>query len=167
MTTLNRATPWTVPFPDAGIPYCCPQLFRDNGTMLIATSQIVALAFGIAVCAVSVWGLSAPRKMWKLLNAVMDKSWGIWATALGRLIFGTVLIIAAPVSRYPQFFTVLGWLAIAAAVIIILMGRDRLRSFVAWFERLSSTTTRVWLLFALAFGAFLIYGIIVGYISLH
>jgi hypothetical protein len=127
--------------------------------MLIASSQIVVFAFGVAVCAVSVWGLSAPDNMWKLLNRVMDTTWGIWAAAFGRLIFGAVLIIAAPVSQFPQLFIVLGWIAIAAAVAIFFMGRVRLRKFVAWFERLSSAATRLWLLFALAFGAFLIYGI--------
>jgi len=140
-------------------PYCGAQSNGNNGNVLITISQIVVFAFGVAVCALAVWGLSAPDKMWQLVNGVFDKNWGIWAAALVRLVFGAVLITAAPVSKFPQLFIVLGWIAIVAAVVILLMGRERLRRFVAWFERLSSAATRVWLMFALAFGALLIYGI--------
>ena len=55
---------------------------------------------------------------------------------------------------------ILGWFGIVAAVIIVLAGRARLRRFVAWFEQSSQTMIRVWLLFGIAFGAFLVYGVV-------
>lgn len=63
-----------------------------------------------------------------------------------------------PVSRFPLTFEFLGWFAIAAAVIILILGHERLRKFVAWFERFSHAMIRVWLLFGIAFGAFLLFG---------
>jgi hypothetical protein len=126
--------------------------------VLIAASQIVVLALGVIVCVLSTWGMYAPDKLWKLVNGAMEKNWGIYVAVVARLLLGAALIIVAPESRFPLVFEILGWFAIVAAVIIVLAGRDRLRRFVAWFEQSSQAMIRVWLLFGIAFGTFLIYG---------
>lgn len=128
--------------------------------MLITASEIIVFALGAVVCALSVWGLLAPDKILKLVNGVMDKDWGIHVAVVVRLLLGAALIIAAPESRFPLIFEILGWIAVVAAVAILLMGRERLRKFVAWFGRFSEAMIRVWLLFGIAFGAFLVYGIL-------
>ncbi len=128
--------------------------------MLNAASQIVVLALGVIVCALSAWGMVAPDKLWKLVNGAMGKNWGIYVAVVARLLLGAALVIVAPDSRFPLAFEILGWFAIVAAVIILFAGRDRLRRFVAWFEQSSQTMIRVWLLFGIAFGAFLVYGVV-------
>lgn len=128
--------------------------------MLLTASQIIVLALGVIVCALSAWGLMAPDKIWKLVNGAMDKDWGIYVAVIARLLLGAALVIASPESRFPLTFEVLGWIAVVAAVAILLLGRERLRKFVAWFEQFSPTIIRVWLLFGIAFGALLIYGIV-------
>lgn len=127
--------------------------------MLLTASQIIVLALGAIVCALSAWGLFAPDKILKLVNGALQKDWGIHVAVLARLLLGAALIIAAPQSRFPLIFEILGWIAVVAAVVILFMGRGRLRKFVAWFERFSPAMIRVWLLFGIAFGAFLVYGI--------
>jgi len=124
-----------------------------------ATSQIIVLAFGVMVCALSLWGFFAPGKLVKLVNDAMEKDWGIYVAVVARLLLGAALIVVAPDSRLPLVFEILGCFAIVAAVIILFAGRDRLRRFVAWFEQSSQAMIRVWLLFGAAFGAFLIYAI--------
>jgi hypothetical protein len=89
----------------------------------------------------------------------VDEDWGIHVAVVARLILGAALVIAAPGSRFPLIFEILGWFAIFAAVVIVLMGRERLRRFVALFERMSPLLIRIWLLFGAAFGAFLVYAI--------
>ena len=128
--------------------------------MLIAASQIVVLALGVIVCALSAWGMYAPDKLRKLVNGAMEKDWGIYVAVVARLLLGAALIVVAPDSRFPIVFEILGWFAIVAAVIILFAGRDRLRRFVAWFEQSSQAMIRVWLLFGIAFGTFLIYGVL-------
>jgi len=128
--------------------------------MLIAASQIVVLALGVIVCALSVWGTVAPDKLCKLVNGAMERDWGIYMAVVARLLLGAALIVIAPDSRFSLAFEILGWLAIVAAVIILFAGRDRLRRFVAWFGQSSQAMIRVWLLFGTAFGAFLIYGVV-------
>ena len=128
--------------------------------MLSATSQIIVLALGVLVCALSASGMFAPDKLWKLVNGAMEKNWGIQVAVVARLLLGAALIVVAPDSRFPLVFEILGWFAIVAAVVILFAGRDRLRRFVAWFEQSSHAMIRVWLLFGIAFGAFLVYGVV-------
>ncbi len=127
--------------------------------MVVIGSQIVVLVLGITVCVLSAWGGYAPEKLVRLVTGVMDQEWGIYLAVIVRLLLGLALVIAAPYSRFPLVFQALGWIAIVAAVALAFMGRERLRRLVAWFERFSPAIIRLWLLFGVAFGGFLIYGI--------
>jgi hypothetical protein len=127
--------------------------------MMTASSQIVVLALGVIVIALSLWGMLEPDKLIKLVMGAVGKDWGIHVAVVARLILGAALVIAAPTSRFPLIFELLGWFAIFAAVVILLMGRGRLRRLVGWFDRLSPAFIRTWLLFGIAFGAFLVYAI--------
>jgi hypothetical protein len=127
--------------------------------MLLTASQFIVLALGALVAALCVWGILAPDKIMALVHGAMEKDWGFHVAVLARLLLGAALIIAAPESRFPVIFEILGWIAVLAAVAILLMGRERLRKFVAWFQKFSQLMIRVWLLFGIAFGAFLVYGV--------
>ena len=127
--------------------------------MILTGSHIVILVLGITVCALSAWGIYAPERLWKLVG-VMDQDWGIYAAVIMRLLLGLALIIAAPDSRFPLVFQGLGWIAIVAAMVLVFAGRERIRRFVAWLKRFSQATVRLWLMFGIAFGVFLIHGIL-------
>jgi hypothetical protein len=127
--------------------------------MLLTASQFIVLALGALVAALCLWGILAPDKIMALVHGAMEKDWGFHVAVLARLLLGAALIIAAPESRFPVIFEILGWIAVLAAVAILLMGRERLRKFVAWFQKFSQLMIRVWLLFGIAFGAFLVYGV--------
>jgi hypothetical protein len=127
--------------------------------MFVIGSQMIVLVLGITVCAFSAWGIYAPGKLMKLVAGVAQHGWGIYAAVIVRLVLGLALIIAAPDSRFPLIFQALGWIAIVAAVALALMGRQGIRRLVAWFERFSPASIRLWLLSGTAFGGFLIYGV--------
>lgn len=127
--------------------------------MIAEIAWIVVLVLGTAICLLSVWGMAAPGRLRQLIRWVTDQPSGIYFAAIVRVLLGAVLIVAAPDSRFPLAFEAIGWLAIVAAVGILLMGRDRMRRLVAWFDRFSDMAMRAWLILGVAFGAFLIYGI--------
>jgi uncharacterized membrane protein HdeD (DUF308 family) len=127
--------------------------------MLITISRITVLVLGLMLCALGLWGFYAPQQLLGTVKRVMDAQWGILFAVIIRLMLGVTLLILAPASRFPSAFVIIGWIAIAAAVSVVLMGRERLRKFVNWWlERFSPAVVRIGLLFALAFGGFLIYG---------
>lgn len=102
-----------------------------------------------------------PDKLKTSVSSAMDKYWGIYVAVIVRLVLGSALVVAAPASRFPAVFRVLGLLTIVAAIIVALMGRDRIRRFLAWFsERFSAPVVRLLLLFGMAFAGFLVYGVL-------
>lgn len=94
-----------------------------------------------------------------LARATMYAEWGIWFAVVIRVALGIALIAYAPYSRFPVIFEIVGWISLIAAIVAVLLGRDRLRKFVVWWlERFTPWGIRLWLVIALAFGGFLIYG---------
>ncbi len=127
--------------------------------MLVETSRGLILILGLLVCSMSIFGLAATDRLLGLVRGVMDRSWGMVSAIGVRLVMGAALIIAAPVSRFPLVFEVIGWIALAAAVALPFIGRQRIRLLMDWVARQSSVLVRVWLIFGVAFGGFLVYGI--------
>lgn len=128
--------------------------------MSVQVSQAVVLILGITVFVLSVWGMFSPARLMKMVSHAMDQKYGMYLAVSVRLVLGAALIIVAPISQFPTTFSVLGWLTIVAAIGLILVGRDRVRRIIAWFEQLSMSAVRIWLLFGMAFAGFLIYGVV-------
>ena len=74
-----------------------------------------------------------------------------------RLMLGALLITTAEQSLYPRVMLGLGWLAIAAAVVLAAIGRSRFVRLIDWALRLGATYGRLSGMFAIAFGVFLVY----------
>jgi len=135
----------------------------EDTKVVIFVSQIIVLVTGVTVIVLSGWGIFAPEKLMTLVTSAMDKYWGIYIAVIVRLILGSALIIVAPFSLFPTVFQVLGVIAIVAAMALVLMGRERIQRFIAWWsERLSAPIVRLWLLFGIAFGCFLVYGALIA-----
>ena len=127
--------------------------------MTVSVSQAVVLVFGIVVGVLSIWGIIAPTRLISIVRSVMDRGFGIYAAVIARVLLGVALIIAAAESRFPTGFEILGWIAIAAAVGLAFIGRERLRKFIGWFDRFSPAQIRLWLVLGIVFGGFLVYGV--------
>ena len=129
--------------------------------MVIFVSQIIVLVIGVTVSVAAGWGIFAPEKLMTLVTSVMDKYWGIYFAVIVSLVLGSALIIVAPASLFPIVFQALGVIAIVAAIALVLMGRERIQRFIAWWsERFSAPLLRLWLLFGMAFGGFLVFGVL-------
>ncbi len=127
--------------------------------MIVTISQILIFMLSIAICVLSAWGIFAPDRLLNLVKEVMNQGWSIYFAVMVRLLFGLALIIVASYSKFPLIFQGLGWIALTAAVVIVLLGRERMFKLLTWTEQFSRTTIRIWLLFGIAFGVFLIFGI--------
>ena len=133
----------------------------EDAKVVTIVSQIAVLLIGVTIVVLAGWGVFAPEKLMTLVTSAMDRHWGIYVAVTVRLVLGSALIIVAPVSLFPMVFHVLGVIAIVAAIALLLMGRERIRRFIAWWsERSSAPIVRMWLLFGIAFGGFLVYGVL-------
>ena len=114
---------------------------------------------GVVICALSTFGVFAPFKLTNWVRSAWVKKPTFLFAVIVRLVMGPVLIFAAPVSRFPTFFEVLGWLSIVAAIVVLFSGRERTGRLLDWFERVPAWAVRLWCLVGVFFGAFLIYGV--------
>ena len=80
--------------------------------------------------------------------------------AVVRLILGVFLILQSGVSKFPLAIEILGWLSIAAAIILVIIGRNNFTRLMNWAFSLLKPYGRASGLVAAAFGAFLIYAFI-------
>ena len=127
--------------------------------MLVEVSRGLILIVGVLVVVMSGFGIFAPRRLLDLVRGVMDQAWGMVFAVGIRLLLGAALVLAAPTARFPVVFEVLGWITLAAAVALPLIGLGRIRALISWMEQRSAALVRGWLVFGLAFGVFLVYGI--------
>jgi hypothetical protein len=128
--------------------------------MTVTGAEIIVLILAAMILMLSAWGLVVPRRLLAMVRGVMEHPRGMYAAVLARLILGLALLIAAPGSRYPLLLHYLGWFALAAAVALPLIGRDRIVRFLGWFDRVSALAIRLWLLFGIAFSAFLVHALL-------
>ena len=80
-----------------------------------------------------------------------------WGAIIARAGLGIWFIYAAPSCRQPGVVHVFGVIMVIAAVALLIAGRARLEAFLAWWVGRPLSFIRGWSLFALVFGAVLIY----------
>ncbi len=125
--------------------------------MMTAAASGAVMVIGVLVCAASAWGIVAPSNLMAVVRDVMQQSWAMSVAVGVRVLLGVALIFAAPGSKYPQTLEVLGWIAIVAAGALIVVGRERIVRLLTWAQRLPFVVVRAWMLFGIAFGAFLVW----------
>jgi hypothetical protein len=126
--------------------------------MILSFARVVVQAFGVLIVVLCLCGMLAPRALVGFVGRVAAKPAGLGAAVGVRIVLGAALLTAAQVSGFPAIFTVLGWIAIVAAMGLLIMGRSGMSRIVGWVARFSSQAIRAWLAVGLLFGAFLIYG---------
>ena len=77
-----------------------------------------------------------------------------------RIIIGGALITYAGASRFPTVILTLGWVSIAAATILALIGRTNFKRLMSWALGLTDSFGRFAGIFAALLGGFLIYAVI-------
>jgi hypothetical protein len=117
---------------------------------LIILFGALTLLAGLAI-------LASPDIVFGPLRRYADRV-SIQVTAVAvRLVLGVLLIDQANLSRFPAVIAILGWLSLAAALAIAVMGRSNFKRLMAWAFRLSRKFGRAAGIFAVSFGAFLVY----------
>ena len=77
-----------------------------------------------------------------------------------RIVLGIVLLLYADQSRFPLTLEVLGWISLAAGLVLAVLPPARFQALIRWaFDRFGPFT-RAAAMLAVLFGAFLIYAVI-------
>ena len=118
--------------------------------------KLFIVLIGALICLAGLVILIAPEKFKSVMNNWTGQPRFLFAVIV-RIVFGAILLAEAANLKYPLAMQIIGAISLVAAIAILLIGQDRLDRFIAYWMRLSDKLLRFWSLFALAFGAFLIY----------
>lgn len=118
-------------------------------------TAIIAL-FGALIAAACAVGFVRPAVLRQIFDGLSDQT--VWVSAvIARLAFGTLLLITADDLRFSYAMNLLGWIVIVAAVVILLLGPERIDRLVRWWLTLPDAVFRVSMAVAVAVGLFLVY----------
>ena len=116
------------------------------------------LFFGVFFAVAGVIFLVRPSLLIGLLDSQGDRKW-VYTSAIGvRLVLGLLLIQQAANSRFPLVMEILGWILLAAALLLAVMGRQRFERLMRWILGIVKPFAWAGGLFAIVFGLFLVYG---------
>jgi hypothetical protein len=112
--------------------------------------------FGLIIAAVGVVGMVRPAQL--VAGMLNWPAAVLLAVAVAvRLVLGIVFILAAPSCRLPRVMYALGIVALFAALVVLLLGPDRVQSLVQWWSGQPSQVVRATYAGTVLFGAFLVY----------
>ena len=119
-------------------------------TLLIIIFGALTLLAGIVI-------VINPEVIFGFLRNNLDKLVLHILAVVIRLVIGALLIYQSNISKFPFVIEVIGWLSIVAAIFLAVMGRRNFNRLMSWALSLSKPFSRVGVILAVAFGAFLIY----------
>jgi hypothetical protein len=118
------------------------------------------IVFGVFICLAGVYLLIRPAKFIDQIAALADRVW-VYAMAIAiRAVLGLVLIQQAANSKFPLVIEILGWILLAAAVILAALGHGRFTRLMFWIIGKARPIAPVGGFFAVLFGAFLVYAFV-------
>ncbi len=117
---------------------------------------LVAL-IGALIALLGATGLVRPSTLLGMLDSVWRTRRGLYGVVAVRLCFGVILVVAAPECRYPTAVRVLGVISIVAAMLVPVLGLERVRALVDWWAARPPLLIRSWACAAIALGGFLIH----------
>lgn len=77
-----------------------------------------------------------------------------------RLLLGALLLAVADLSRYPAVVAVIGWIALLAALVFLVIGQNRFQQMLKWIIGKIRPWGRMGGVAALVFGFFLLYAFV-------
>ena len=114
--------------------------------------SISVLAVGLLLAAVGAGCAAFPAVLVTLVSRLAGKWWVLPAGAAIRVGLGGILVLAAEESRHPTVVTGLGLFLIAAGVLVLVLGRERIERWIAWWTTLPGWAVRLSAGATLAFG---------------
>ena len=120
--------------------------------------NLVALLVGLFILAMGVLGIVAPDGLLTAVRSLLTPG-GLYLVAALRVVFGVVLLLAAPSSRAPTVLRLLGMITFIAGLITPLFGIERARAIFEWWFARGPAFMRLWTALAVAFGAFVVYAV--------
>ncbi len=118
--------------------------------------KILIALFGVLICLGGLTILILPEKFKNIMNRWTGQPRFLFAVII-RVVLGAILLSEAANLKFPLAMKIIGATSILAAVVLLLVGQERMDRFIDWWMKQSDKLLRVSSVLAIAFGAFFIY----------
>jgi len=127
--------------------------------MIVA--KYIVLLFGFFIISMGVIMLLNPKRSRATLQKAGSTNFINYAEITLRLIPAVSLIIAAPISKYPQFFEIFGWIMTSTSLLLFCIPRKWHHAFsMKSAEKLTPLYFRLISPFAIMGGGFIVWSIL-------
>ena len=117
---------------------------------------IIVRIFGTLVVVLGIIMVFNPDFMRQFMRFLKQGN-RIYGIGVFRILFGILFLLAASEARLVGVMIALGILALIGGTLIFLLGRDKVRSILDWWDRRPQLVLRLWGLLAVAIGSLIIY----------
>ena len=118
--------------------------------------KILITLFGVLICLAGLTILILPEKFKNFMNRWTGQPRFLFAVII-RVVLGAILLSEAANLKFPLAMKIIGAISILAAVVLLLVGQERMDRFIDWWTKQSDKLLRVSSVLAIAFGVFFIY----------
>ena len=115
--------------------------------------------FGILMILAGIALLLHPEPYFRLLGQYSASLVTHLLVIVVRLVFGAALVAYAAQSKFPVALEILGWIAFVAALILMMIGRQRFIALINWAARTAPRYHRLSGAIAIVFGGFICYAV--------
>lgn len=124
----------------------------------MVTSALALILVSTLLVGLSVWGAVSPPGLVSFVRRAVNEGGMVVAVGV-RLLLAVLLWITAPMAHTPLIFRVLAFLALASAILIALIGSERVLRIIDRFASWPATVLRLQCVFGVVFGMFLIWSV--------
>ncbi len=118
--------------------------------------KILIALLGVLICLGGLTILILPEKFENIMNRWTGQPRFLFAVII-RVVLGAILLSEAANLKFPLAMKIIGAIIILAAVVLLLVGQERMDRFIDWCMKQSENVFRVASALAIVFGAFFIY----------
>ena len=128
---------------------------KSNHPIMKLTLQALAIFFILT----GITFLIMPDSVLSFIEGISSESWFYYTAIIARLLLGILFFKAAPLTKFPTVFKVIGILAIIAAIAFIAIGHQKFQEFINSLISNLGQFAPITGLATMAFGGFLLYAI--------
>lgn len=127
----------------------------------MVVAKYIVIAFAVFIIGIGFLMLLNPQKARETLRKAGSTPLINYGELILRMIPATGLILCASVSKFPQFFALLGWFMIGTSIFLMLLPRKYHHAYaLKSADMLSPSTIRTIAPLSFIFGGFLLYAIV-------
>jgi hypothetical protein len=109
--------------------------------------RYVVAAVATLLIAISGLGVLAPERLVAIVSAWPPDT-RLYVAVGARLVLGVIFLLGASACRFPAVIYGVGILALAAALLLVVLGEPRIDALVHWWCELPALAIRAWCLLA-------------------